>query len=345
MYTKINSDHEPRLMKAVIQKEFGAPEVLRVAQVEKPRPGPGQVLVQVAATSVNRPDIVQRQGNYPPPPGDSDVLGLEIAGTVVEQGEGVEQWHCGDRVMGLVGGGAYAEFALAWSGHLMAVPENMSWYQAACISETYITAHLNLFQFPGLVPGQSVLLHGGGGGVNTAAIQLCRVLAPDTKVLVTASTGKVNRVLDLGVDHVIDYQKEDFAEAVSALTEGKGVDVILDHIGAAYLGQNLKALAVNGVLVLIGVMGGVKAEINLAQLMVRRQKIAGSVLRPRPIAEKASIVRCFADEVMRFFAQERIVPLVDRIFPIDEVVEAHRLMENSGHFGKIVLRVDSDIPF
>ena len=216
-------------MKAIVIDSFGGPEVMRVASVPEPTPGPGQVLVRVVATSVNRPDVVQRQGNYPPPPGDSNILGLEIAGTVAALGDGVDQWRCGDRVMGLVGGGAYAEFAVAWPGHLMRIPESMSWEQAACVSETYITAHLNLFQFPGLFDGQHVLLHGGGGGVNTAAIQLCRALAPSVTILVTASTTKVQRVRDLGVDHVIDYQQQDFQEEVATLTDGRGVDVILER--------------------------------------------------------------------------------------------------------------------
>ena len=330
------------MMKAIVNDSFGGPEVMRVASVPEPTPGPGQVLVKVVATSVNRPDMVQRQGNYPPPPGDSNILGLEIAGTVAALGDGVDQWCCGDRVMGLVGGGAYAEFSVAWSGHLMRIPESMSWEQAACVSETYITAHLNLFQFPGLLDGQQVLLHGGGGGVNTAAIQLCRALAPSVTILVTASTTKVQRVRDLGVDHVIDYQQQDFQEEVAKLTDGRGVDVILDHIGAAYLHANLKSLAVNGTLMLIGVMGGAKSDLNLAQLMVKRQKIAGSVLRPRPVDEKAAIVGRFASETLGLFSDGKITPLVHKVFPLEKVVEAHKLMESSGHFGKIVLIVESE---
>jgi NADPH:quinone reductase-like Zn-dependent oxidoreductase len=218
----------------------------------------------------------------------------------------------------------------------------MSWEQAACISETYITAHLNLFQFPGLVDGQRVLLHGGGGGVNTAAIQLCRALAPSVTILVTASTTKVQRVRDLGVDHVIDYQQQDFQEEVAKLTDGRGVDVILDHIGAAYLHANLKSLAVNGTLMLIGVMGGAKNDLNLAQLMVKRQKIVGSVLRPRPVDEKAAIISRFASETLGLFSDGKIIPLVHKVFPLEKVVEAHKLMESSGHFGKLVLIVDSE---
>ena len=327
-------------MKAVLQKSFGAADTLYLGEQSTPTPGPGQVLVRVATTSVNRPDIIQREGNYPPPKGDSQVLGLEVAGIIAEVGQGVDEWTPGDRVMGLVGGGAYAEFALAWASHLMPVPETMSWAEAACVCETYITAHLNLFQFPGIENGQSVLLHGGGGGVNTAAIQLCRALVPKSPVYVTASEHKLERVSALGATHVIDYRAQEFSEVIKELTGGRGVDVILDHIGAAYLASNLKSLATNGVLVLIGVMGGVKAELNLAQLMVRRQKIVGSVLRPRPREEKGQIITRFAADVMDLLKDRQIVPLVDEIFPLEEVSQAHQLMEASGHFGKIVLQVD-----
>ena len=247
-------------MKAVVQDEFGGPSVLQVQEIENPSPKDGQVLVRVIATSVNRPDVVQRQGNYPPPPGESKVLGLEIAGEVVAVGSGVTRWSVGDRVMGLVGGGGYAEFAVAWEGHLIRVPEGLSWAQAASVSETYITAHLNLFQFPGVSNGQRVLLHGGGGGVNTAAIQLCRALVPESPILVTASTGKVARVKELGATRVIDYKNENFADVIKEETEGQGVDIILDHIGAAYLAQNLASLGIGGTLVLIGVMGGLREK-------------------------------------------------------------------------------------
>jgi len=328
------------MMKAVTQNEFGGPETLQVGALDRPAPGEGQVMVKVLASSVNRPDVVQRQGNYPPPPGESKVLGLEIAGEVVEVGPEATRWSVGDRVMGLVGGGGYAEYAVAWEGHLMPVPPELSWAEAASVSETYITAHLNLFQFPGVSDGQRVLLHGGGGGVNTAAIQLCRALVPQSPIFVTASSGKVERVRELGVDHVIDYQKQDFAEIIKAETEGAGVDIILDHIGAAYLKQNLASLAIGGALVLIGVMGGIKEEINLAQLMVRRQKVVGSVLRPRPVGEKAMIIKRFYDSTASLFSSGSLKPLVDHIFPLDRVRDAHELMDRSGHFGKIVLQID-----
>ncbi len=325
------------MMKAVLLEGFGGPEVLALGEVERPSPGQEQVLIRVAATSVNRPDIVQRQGNYPAPKGDSEVLGLEVAGTIESLGPGVEGWREGDRVMALVGGGGYAEFAVAHAGHVMAIPPSMCFEQAACVCETYLTAYLNLFRIGGLRDGDSVLLHGGGGGVNTAAIQLCRALTPNAQVIVTASPAKLERVLALGADKVIDYRNQDFAEQVRIHTEKRGVQVILDHIGAPYLADNLKSLAVGGRLVVIGVMGGGKAEVNLALMMVKRQQIIGSVLRARPIQEKSDIIRDFSETVLPRMAEGGIVPLVDRVFALDQVADAHRRMEHSAHFGKIVL--------
>lgn len=326
-------------MKAVLLEEFGGPEKLHIGEAERPVIGEGQVLVRVQATSVNRPDIVQRSGNYPPPKGDSEVLGLDVAGTVEEIGPGVSRWQAGDRVMGLVGGGGYAEYARAWAGHLLPVPEAMSIEEAACVCETYLTAWLNVFRLGGLADGQTVLLHGGGGGVTTAAIQLCRALVPATRMAVTASTGKVERVREQGVHHVIDYKSEDFAESVKAWSEGHGADVILDHIGGPYLESNLASLATGGRLVQIGVMGGAKAKINLALVMVKRQQIIGSVLRSRPVAEKSDIISAFEQAVLPQMAARRIVPLVHAVMPLEEVADAHRAMESSSIFGKIVLKI------
>ncbi len=304
-----------------------------------PEPGANQVLIRVAATSVNRPDIIQRQGNYNPPQGESEILGLEVAGTVDAAGEDVTDWKRGDRVMALIGGGGYAEFAVAHAGHLMTIPENMTFAQAACVCETYITAFLNVFRLGRLKDGESALLHGGGGGVNTAAIQLCRQLAPESPLFVTASSGKVDSVRELGAQHVIDYRQSAFDEEIGKITGGRGVDVILDHVGAAYLQKNLKSLAVYGRLVIIGVTSGPRGEVNLALMMVKRQQITGSVLRPRSIEEKAEIIRDFRDRVLGLLASGAIVPLVSHEFPLQEAASAHRLMETSGHFGKIVLNI------
>lgn len=324
-------------MKAVLTDGFGGAEVLRVGEADKPEAGEGQVLIEVAASSVNRPDIVQRLGNYPAPPGESDILGLEVAGTITELGPGVESLAVGERVIALVGGGGYAECASAHAGHVMRIPDAMTFEQAACICETYITAYLNLFMLAGLADGETVLLHGGGGGVNTAGLQLCKALVPTSRVIVTASPGKVDRVKALGADLVIDYRSEDFAAAVHTYTKKRGAAVILDHIGGPYLEGNLRSLGVGGRLVLIGVMGGAKAEFNLARLMVKRQRIMGSVLRPRPIAEKAAIIEEFDRVVMPLFAAGRIAPLIHEVYPIERVADAHRAMESSSHFGKLVL--------
>jgi len=324
-------------MKAITLSGFGGPEMMQYSDIETPTPGEGQILIRVHATSVNRPDVIQRQGNYPPPPGDSEVLGLEVAGVVESTGAGCERFRAGDRVVALVGGGGYAEYALALENHSMALAESISFEQAACICETYITAWLNLFLLGELQDKKTVLIHGGGGGVATSAIQLCRALTPATEILVTASTGKLERVSAQGAHHVIDYREQSFADEVRRITDKRGVDVILDHIGAKYLDSNMKSLALAGTLMLIGVMGGIKAELNLATMMVKRQRIIGSVLRSRPVAEKASIIAKFEAAVMPLIAAGTVTPLVDATFPLAEAAAAHTMMERGGHFGKIVL--------
>jgi putative PIG3 family NAD(P)H quinone oxidoreductase len=326
-------------MKAVVLEGSGGPEVLKLGQVATPTPAAGQVLIQVAATSVNRPDLMQRQGRYPPPPGESEILGLEIAGTIAGLGANVQGFSLGERVLALVGGGAYAALATAHAGHVMRIPERLSFAEAACICETYITAYMNLFMRARLAPGESALVHGGGGGVGTAAIQLCKALNPTGRVFATASAAKLARIVELGADRAIDYKNEDFAAVVLAVTADRGVDVILDHIGGSALAANLKALAVNGRLAVIATMGGREAPLDLAKLMIKRQTITGSVLRPRPIEEKAAIIAEFERAVMPLFATGRIKPVIHAVYGLDEVAEAHRVMEANEHFGKIVLKV------
>ncbi len=327
-------------MKAVVMKEFGAPEVMSVGNMETPLPKENEVLIKVVATSINRPDLVQRVGNYPPPPGDSEILGLEVAGTVEAVGSSVSNWKAGDRVMSLVGGGGYAEYAVAYANHLMPIPATMSFEEAACVNESYITAFLNVFMIGGLEDGQTAILHGGGGGVNTAAIQLAKALTPNAKLIVTAHPAKMERVKELGADLVIDYTSTpDFADAVKEFTGKKGVDVILDHVGASYLKPNMNSLAYKGKLVVIGVISGIKAELNLALMMVKRQQIIGSVLRSRPVAEKGEIVAEFTRRALPKFADRSIVPIIEKVFPMDDVVAAHTMMEEDKHFGKIVLKI------
>lgn len=324
-------------MRAITLNGFGGIEVMQYTEAADPQISAGQILIRVVASSVNRPDIVQRQGNYPPPKGDSDILGLDVAGYVEAVADDVKQWQIGDRVMALVGGGGYAELAVAWANHVMQIPSQMSFEQAACVCETYLTAYLNLFELGGLSNDQSALIHGGGGGVNTAALHLVSVLTPDATTFVTASTGKCDGVKELGAGHVIDYRKEDFVERIAEITARRGVDVILDHIGADYLAGNMKSLALAGRLVIIGVMSGGKAELNLAMLMVKRQQILGSVLRSRPLQEKAELIARFTDRVLPFFANSSISPLIHTTMPMSDAAQAHQLMENSTHFGKIVL--------
>ena len=327
-------------MKAVLMDGFGGIEVLRLGEVERPVPGEGQVLVKTFATSINRPDMVQRQGKYPPPAGDSDILGLEVAGVIEELGAGVTGWKKGDRVMSLVGGGGYAEYAVAYAGHLMPIPASMSFEEAACVCESSITAFLNVFILGEFKDGQTAILHGGGGGVNTAAIQLCRALTPACKLIVTSSPEKMERVKQVGADFLINYRETpDFSDLVKEYTNKKGVDLILDHIGAKYLAPNMNSLAYKGRMVVIGVTSGIKAELNLALMMVKRQQIIGSVLRSRPVSEKGEIVAEFTRRALPKFADRTIVPIIEKVFTIDQVVEAHRMMEEDRHFGKIVLKI------
>ncbi len=330
-------------MKAVLMNEFGGPEVMKVGEIDTPEPKPNEVLIKVMATSINRPDLVQRVGNYPPPKGDSEILGLEVAGTIAAVGSEVKNWKIGDRVMALVGGGGYAEYAVAYENHLMPIPDNMSYTEAACVNESYITAFLNVFMIGDLQDGQTAILHGGGGGVNTAAIQLAKALTPNAKLIVTASPSKLERVKELGVDLVIDYtETPDFTDVVKEYTAKKGVDLVLDHVGAKYLKPNMNSLAYKGKLVVIGVISGIKAELNLALMMVKRQQIIGSVLRSRPVSEKGEIIAEFTRRALPKFADRSIVPIIEKVFPLDEVVAAHQMMEEDSHFGKIVLEIGKE---
>lgn len=327
-------------MKAALLDGFGGLDVLKVGEAEKPVPAENQVLVKVMATSINRPDLVQREGKYPPPPGDSDILGLEVSGLIEEIGPGVTGWKKGDRVMSLVGGGGYAEYAVAYANHLMPIPDSMSFEEAACVCESYITAFLNIFMIGEFRDGQTAILHGGGGGVNTAGIQLCRALTPGCKLIVTTSPEKMDRVKEVGADFLINFRETpDFTEIVKEYTNKKGVDLILDHIGAKYLAPNMNSLAYKGRLVIIGVTSGIKAELNLALMMVKRQQIIGSVLRSRPVSEKGEIVTEFTRRALPKFADRTIVPRIEKVFSLDQVVDAHRMMEEDRHFGKIVLKI------
>jgi NADPH:quinone reductase len=330
-------------MRAIVMEGTGGPEVLRLGEVLVPQPREGQVLLRIAATSVNRADLQQRAGNYPPPPGESEILGLEAAGVIEALGAGVEGWQAGDRVMSLLGGGGYAEYATAPASTLIPVPEGLDLAQAAAITEVFVTAWLNIFREAGLKAGETLLMHGGASGVGTAAIQLAKALGPSPVIVTVGSEDKAKACRDLGADHAILYKREDFSRRVLELTEKRGANVILDHIGASYLEPNLACLALYGRLVIIGLLGGPKAELNIGRLMVKRQRIVGSVLRARPVAEKADITREFRAQVLPLFEKGRLKPVIDRVLPLKEARQAHELMAANANTGKLVLQVDPSL--
>jgi putative PIG3 family NAD(P)H quinone oxidoreductase len=327
-------------MRAVVMDRFGGPEVLRLGEAPRPSAGPGQVLIRVAATSVNRADTQQRTGNYPPPPGESEILGLEVAGVIEALGEGVTGWQPGDRVMTLVGGGGYAEYAAASASTLLPVPGNLDFTRAAAITEVWITAYLNVFREAGLQPGETLLVQGGASGVGTAAIQLAKALGPSPVIVTVGSADKAEACKALGADHAILYKDEYFARRVLEITEKRGADVILDHIGAAYLEPNLSCLALYGRLVIIGLLGGPKAELNIGRLMVKRQRVIGSVLRARPVEEKAEIAAAFREQVLGRFETGELEPVLHEVLPLAEARRAHELMAANANTGKLILQVD-----
>ena len=325
-------------MKAIVFEKPGDESVLRLGESPAPELEPGTIRIRVAAAGVNRADLLQRQGLYPPPPGASPLLGLECAGEVVEVAADVPDWKTGERAMALLPGGGYAEQVVVPAGSAMRVPERLSLEEAAAVPEVFLTVFLNVFQLGALPEGGSALVHGGGSGIGTAAIQL--VKAAGGSIVVTAgSDEKCQRCLELGADAAVNYRSGDFVAAAREATSGRGVDVVLDSIGAPYLERNLAALALGGTLVLIGLMGGAKGEIGLGLLLARRLQVIGSTLRARPPAEKAEIVRGFDERFGPALASGRIGPVVDRILPLDRAPDAHRAMQASEHFGKIVLRV------
>jgi putative PIG3 family NAD(P)H quinone oxidoreductase len=287
---------------------------------------------------VNRADLLQRQGLYPPPPGASDILGLECAGEVIEVAPGVQAFRIGDRVMALLPGGGYAEEVVVHAGSAMRVPERLDSESAAAIPEVFLTVFLNVFQLAGLPEGGAALVHGGGSGIGTAAIQLLKA-ARATVVVTAGSDAKCARCRELGADVAVNYRSGDFVAEAKAATGGRGVDVVLDSIGAPYLDKNLAALATGGRLVLIGLMGGARAEVNLGVLLARRLQVIGSTLRARPEAEKAAIVAGFVSRFGPALEAGEIGPVVDRVLPLAQAAEAHRLLKASEHFGKVVLRV------
>ncbi len=328
-------------MKAILFDTPGGEDVLKVADAPPPSLGAEDIRILVHTTAVNRADLLQRQGLYPPPAGASAILGLECAGEVTEVGAAVQGWQVGDRAMALLAGGGYAEEACVHYGSAMHVPPTMSWEEAGALPEVFLTAFLNLFMLGEVATGQSALVHGGGSGVGTASIQLLREAG--ARCLVTAgSDDKCQRCRDLGADVAINYRSGDFAPQVREATGGRGVNVILDSIGGRYLAANLECLALDGRLVIIGLIGGAQAELNLAALLVRRLRVIGSTLRARSVASKAEIVTRFLEQFGRALKAGRIKPVVDRVLPLEQAAEAHRVVQASAHFGKVVLRVRPD---
>lgn len=325
-------------MQAIVIEQTDDGPVLSMGEIAAPALEPGSLRLRVAATAVNRADLLQARGFYPPPPGASETLGLECAGEVVEVGDGVSGWTSGDRVMALLAGGGYAQEVVVDAGSVMRVPDGMEFDQAAALPEVYLTVFLNVFQLGRFPAGGVALVHGGGSGIGTAAIQLLK--AAGGRIVVTAgSAQKCARCLDLGADVAVNYNEGDFVEACKQATDGQGVDVVLDSIGGPYLAQNLTALATGGRLVVIGLMGGAKAEINLGLLLARRLQVIGSTLRARPLAQKAAIVAGFLERFGVGLAAGEIAPVVDRVLPLAAAGEAHRVVQASEHFGKVVLRV------
>ena len=324
-------------MRAIRIVEPGGPEVLRLGEIPRPEPGPWEIRVQVRTAGVNRAEVLQRRGHYPAPPGwPADVPGLEFAGLVEAIGDRVTAWKAGDRAMGLVGGGGYAEFVVVHEREAIPVPEPLSWEEAAAIPEVYVTAHDALFTRGRLRTGESVLIHAVGSGVGTAGLQLARTAGATT--LGTSRTAwKLERARELGLEVAIPAGGHDFADDVLDATGGRGVDVILDLVGAGYLPRNLKCVALLGRIVVVGLTGGAFADIDLGVLLRKRVTMVGTSLRSRPLEEKIAALQGFAREVLPLFADGRIRPIVDETFPMADAAGAHRRMEADQNFGKIVL--------
>lgn len=328
----------PATMTCVAIEKPGGPEVLKPATRPVPGPGAGEVLVQVAAAGVNRPDVLQRKGMYNPPPGTTDLPGLEIAGTVVALGEGAKRWQIGDKLCALVAGGGYAQFCAAPEAQCMAIPEGLSMEQAACLPETVMTVWTNVFERGRLARGETLLVHGGASGIGTTAIQMAKAMGA-TVFATAGGADKARACRDLGADLAIDYKAEDFAAKVKDATRNRGVDVILDMVGGDYFARNIDCLAVEGRLVYIAFLRGGKVELNIEPVMRKRLTVTGSTLRPRSVAEKGAIARAVEAQVWPHVAAGRVRPLIHARFPLAEAARAHALMESNAHVGKIVLTV------
>ena len=330
----------PDTMLAIAISTPGGPEVLKPELRPVPKPNVGEILIKVAAAGVNRPDVFQRSGAYPPPPGASDLPGLEVAGEIVALGEGTKRFAIGDSVCALVPGGGYAPYVATPEPQALPVPVGLSMIEAAGLPENYFTVWVNVFDHGRLKAGETLLVHGGTSGIGTTAIQLGKAFG--ARVLATAgSTSKCDAMLSLGADRAIDYRTEDFVALAKAETQGRGVDVILDMVGGPYIERNYAAAADRGRIVQIAFLGGSKAEVDFTQLMVKRLVHTGSTLRPRTIDEKGVIAKALEEKVWPLLAAGRVKPLIDTTYPLAEAAEAHRMMERGGHVGKIMLVVEN----
>ena len=329
-------------MKYIDHGRGGDADVLRLAERDLPEVGAGEVLIRVAYAGVNRPDVLQRAGSYPPPRGASPHLGLEVAGVVAAVGQGVPEWQKGDRVCALVNGGGYAEYVAAPAGQVLPVPAGLSMAQAAALPETVLTVWANVVERGRLQTGETLLVHGGTSGIGVAAIQIAKALG--ARVFCTVGTPeKAGAAQKLGADAAIDYRRRDFMVEVSKLTEGRVVDVILDMVGGPYIERNLRSLALEGRLVQIAFMQTAKVEVDWMPLMLRRLTFTGSTLRARSAEEKARLSRAVQDNVWPMVEDGRVQAVIDRVFPLDSAAEAHRRMESSDHIGKILLAVNPGI--
>ncbi|QJT02827.1 NAD(P)H-quinone oxidoreductase [Streptomyces asoensis] len=323
-------------MHAITIPEPGGPEALVWDEVPDPVPGAGEVLVEVVAGAVNRADILQRQGFYDPPPGASRYPGLECSGRIVEVGPGVSGWAVGDEVCALLAGGGYAEKVAVPAGQLLPVPDGVDLRRAAALPEVTSTVWSNVFMIAHLRPGETLLVHGGSSGIGTMAIQLAKAVG--ARVAVTAGTKeKLDQCAELGADILINYREQDFVAELKQATDGAGADVILDNMGAKYLDRNVQALAVNGRLAIIGMQGGIKAELNIGALLGKRAAISATSLRARPLGEKTAIVAAVREHVWPLLAAGHVRPVVDREVPMSDAAEAHRIVEASSHVGKVLL--------
>lgn len=329
-------------MKYISHGSGGGPEVLELSQTNKPELKPGEVMIQVAFAGVNRPDCSQRSGRYPPPKGASAIMGLEVSGHIVALGQGVHGWSVGDRVCALCNGGGYAEFVAVPASQTLPIPQGMGLLQAAALPENYFTVWVNLFQRGHLKSGETLLVHGGSSGIGLTAIQLAKAFG--ATVYCTTGTDDKNRAcLKAGADAAINYKVQDFVIETLQLTEGQGVNMVLDMVGGDYVERNLKALAIEGRLVQIAFLQGAKVNLDLTQLMVKRIAYTGSTLRPRALEDKARIAQELQEHVWHILSQGKALPIIDRVFDLGDAALAHALMESSTHIGKIMLSVHGDL--